>query len=214
MFICRLSVAAIVLVVLLSGCGSPTAVPSATALPTVTATLPSNTHIYTIDPPQSTVKYLATGPFNAQFPGTFKVIGQSINLIPVGDTYRVNIDLSFDLKSATATDSFMRNTLLNSLEVDKYPVAVLSLDSKGAIRLPSDSTGSVTLTATGTYTLHGQQHTVEFPVTLSIKDDVLQVNGAMTFKLSDYKISIPGFVVGDEITFTCNLVSQLEKIST
>src|SRR5690349_2548369 len=104
MFAHRLS-AALIISVLLSSCGSPTAAPAATTLPTATATLPANAHVYTIDPQQSSIKYLATGPFNAQFPGTFKVIGQSVNLIPVGDVYRVNIDLSFDLKSATATDS-------------------------------------------------------------------------------------------------------------
>jgi polyisoprenoid-binding protein YceI len=212
MFITRLSAALLSLTVVISGCSSAVAPPTITPAPISTATLPPDATTYTIDRQQSSIKYLATGPFNAQYPGTFKVIGQSINLIPVRDTYHGNIDLSFDLKSATATDSFMRNTLLNSLEVEKYPVAVLSLDSKDTIRLPSDSTGSVTFTATGIYSLHGQQRTIELPVTLSREGDALQLSGTMTFKLSDYKISIAGFVVSDEITFTTNLTASVRRI--
>ena len=212
-------IAAALLIGLISGCAAPPTLPTATPAPpsatvslvstaaaTGPAILAANAAVYAMDTHQSLIKYLATGPFNAQFPGTFAVTGQTIILTPVGDGDRVTITLTFDLKSATATDSFMRSTLLNSLEVDKYPVATLTLASQDAVHLPPDST-PVTFTAAGTFDLHGQQHAVEVPITLTTSNGGVTANGSMAFNLSDYNISISRLVVSDQVTFTAHLVA-------
>ncbi|MHB8626626.1 MAG: hypothetical protein ACYDBJ_24685 [Aggregatilineales bacterium] len=132
---------------LLVGCNS--AVPAMTAtsatdsisasLPTPTATLPPATILYAIDTQASMIKYVATGILNSQYPGTFKVTEQTIAFVPDGSGYRVQLALTFDLKSATAIDSFMRNTLLNSLEADQYPIATFSLTSNAITPTPPDA---------------------------------------------------------------------------
>jgi len=177
------------------------------------ATLSAGALSYSIDVSQSLVKYLATGPLNVQYPGTFKVAGQSIVLIPEANGYHVKLLLTLDLKSATATDSFMRNTLLNSLEADRYPVAVFDLTSENIVAVSPDSTASMTavpirVVLRGSYTLHNHQQLIELLVTLLISSAGLQMNGSMTFKLSDYGVQISGFVVSDSITFTAALTAK------
>ena len=169
------------------------------------ATLSADTISYTIDPTQSLIKYLATGPLNSQFPGTFKVTGQTVTLTPERDGYRVKLALDFDLKSATATDSFMRNTLLSSLDVDHYPTATLNLSSKDVVQMGSNSAA---VSMNGTYALHGLVKSVELLMTLSAQSSTLTLSGDMTFKLSDYNVQISGFVVNDLITFSADLTAK------
>ncbi len=195
----------------IAGCSVPS--PTSTPTPVLTAlpvpTLPANAIPYAITPDQSLIHYLATGVLNTQYPGTFKVTGQTIAFVPENDGYRVNIEITFDLKSATATDSFMRNTLLGSLDADHYPIATLSLASQDVIRVQpeSDSIPAMTFPTHGTFTLHGRQLAVDMPITLSASSGTLQASGSLIYKLSDYDVHISGFVVNDTITFTANLMA-------
>jgi polyisoprenoid-binding protein YceI len=176
-------------------------------VPTLAANLPTGAIVYAIDPGDSLIKYGATGILNSQYPGTFKVTGQTIAFVPEGNGYRVRLELTFDLKSATAIDSFMRNTLLNSLEVDQYPVATLSLTSNALTQTP-DSLQSASFTLDGTYTLHGHQKMVELPITITTGTNSLQLEGSMIFNLSNYDVHVPPVLVQDPISFTANLSAQ------
>ncbi len=201
----------------LAGCSSSTpavtvtstAISNAAALPTAAATMPPGTLVYVIDTQNSVIKYVATGILNSQYPGTFKVTGQTLAFVPDGKGYRVQLALTFDLTSATAIDSFMRSTLLNSLQVDQFPVATLNLTADVTTSLQPDALKSAAFTLVGLYTLHGHQKPVTLPVTITAVKDGLQLNGGMTFNLSDYDVHVPAVLVNDSISFTAELSAKL-----
>jgi len=191
---------------LLMGCSAaPTQTPQPTLTPTTAATAVPDALTYNIDTAQSAVKYLATGPLNAQYPGTLKLAGNVITLLPEGSGYRVKLDVIFDHQTVTATDSFMRRTMLSSIEADKYPTSRLILESKEAVKVGAQA---VTFTASGTYDLHGHQQIVELPVTLLTKDKQAQASCDLLVNLPDYNVKLPPVVVNNTVTFSVQAVAS------
>jgi len=196
----------LVCLLLLMGCSAaPTPTPPITLTPTIPATAVPDALIYNIDTAQSAVKYLATGPLNAQYPGTLKLAGNVITLLPEGSGYRVKLDVIFDHQTVTATDSFMRRTMLSSIEADKYPTSRLILESKEAVKVGAQA---VTFTASGTYDLHGHQQIVELPVTLLTKDKQAQASCDLLVNLPDYNVKLPPVVVNNTVTFSVQAVAS------
>jgi polyisoprenoid-binding protein YceI len=198
----RKIITSVLVALLLSACAGTPTTPAPTLSPTLVVTIQPDAAIYTVDTASSTSAYVAGGPFGMQLPGKFNVLGDQILLVPDGSGFRVKMVLSFDVTSATAVDSFMRRQLLASMDSDKFPTGLLTLDSKEIVQ---SGAASMPITLSGTFDLHGQQRTISFPATLTANDLIIRVTGQLTFKLSDYAITMPIGVSSDEVVFKFDL---------
>ena len=190
---------------LISACGATvTSTPLPTLTPTVAATEIPQTPTYAIDNAGSVINYVATGPFNISFPGTFSMKGNTVRLVPEGDGYRLKLDGVIDGESVTAVNGLVRDALRGNLELDKYPYGYFIADSKEIVKPGPTPTQ---FTASGTLQLHGRTRTVELALTVTLKDGKLTLTGETGLDLLDYEVKVPTAVMNSKITFKANIVA-------
>ena len=80
----------------------------------------------------------------------------------------------------------------NYIESEKYPKATF----KGKLDQPLDLTrnGSIELTATGTFTVHGVSQPRTLQGTLTVQEGTLKLDSAFEVALVDHKIEVPKLV--------------------
>ncbi|MBX3063224.1 MAG: YceI family protein [Anaerolineae bacterium] len=189
----------------------PTTTPQPTLTPTIPATPAPQMYNYAIDPAASVIDYLAIGAFNIQMPGTFKLFGNTILIVPENGKYRVKADVLIDGNSVTAINGIVRDALMNNLEVSKYPTARVILDSLELVE--PDASGNLADTAvtlSGTLDLHGVTRNITIPVTLKITNGVLSAIGETKLDLLDHKVNVPTAIMNSTITFKANLKANLQ----
>lgn len=143
---------------------------------------------------------LANLPAESDAVGRTNAVTGSVTLAPSGDTVQVSAaDISVDTTSITSDKSQRDNRLRSQgLETDQYPTATFKLTSP--VDVPADAFGGgvVDVTLHGDLTLHGTTKTVDIPAQAQIQGGQLQIQGSLTFPLSDYGMTAPnigGFIV-------------------
>ena len=128
-----------------------------------------------------------------------------------GVTGTATLTLSGDTLQVTATDIAVDTTTIASdrnqrdnrmrdegLQTDAFPTASFTLTTP--VDVPAEAlTGAVVdVTLHGDLTLHGVTKTVDIPAKAQLADGQIQIQGAITFPLSDYSIVAPnvgGFII-------------------
>jgi polyisoprenoid-binding protein YceI len=192
-----------------TACGaSPTLTPLPTLTPTAVLTPAPQTVEYSLNNDQSIINYLATGAFNIQIPGTFKLMGQTVKFVPEGDGYRVKIDVIIDGKSVTAVNGLVHDALYSNLELDKYPTGHFVADSLEIVKLGKEP---ITFTASGNLELHGRMRPVKMPITLILDDSGVHANGETMLDLLDFEVNVPTAIMNSKITFKAVIVASPVK---
>jgi polyisoprenoid-binding protein YceI len=117
-----------------------------------------------------------------------------------GDTLQVTAtDIAVDTTTIASDRSQRDNRMRNEgLQTDTFPTASFKLTAP--VDVPAEAlTGAVVdVTLHGDLTLHGVTKTVDIPAKAQFADGQIQIQGAITFPLSDYDITAPnigGFIV-------------------
>jgi hypothetical protein len=106
----KIGLMALLVTILASACGANvTSTPLPTLTPTSAATEAPKIPTYVIDNAHSIINYVATGPFNITFPGTFSLKGNTVRLVPEGNGYRIKLDGVIDGESVTAVNGLVRD---------------------------------------------------------------------------------------------------------
>ncbi len=124
----------------------------------------------------------------------------SITVAASGDSVQVT-DATIDVDTSSITsDKSQRDNRLRTqgLETDTYPTASFKLTKP--VDVPADifSGSVVDVTLTGDLTLHGVTKTVDIPAQAQILNGQIQIQGSITFPLSDYGMVAPnigGFIL-------------------
>ena len=117
-----------------------------------------------------------------------------------GDTLQVTAtDIAVDTTTIASDRNQRDNRMRNEgLQTDTFPTASFKLTAP--VDVPAEAlTGAVVdVTLHGDLTLHGVTKTVDIPAKAQLSDGQIQIQGAITFPLSDYDITAPnigGFIV-------------------
>jgi polyisoprenoid-binding protein YceI len=192
------------------GSASPTTTgPAATAAPGSSAAVPSpgtgSGVAWKVDPSIGTFS-----DFSGSFVG-YRVQEQLVNIggnTAVGRTPDVTGSLTLDgstVTSATFTarlrglksdDSRRDGQVDNALGVRQFPTAGFVLSSPiGLDSVPADGQ-EIRTTAPGKLTIRGVTRDVQFPISATLRGNVLTVKGALEFRFTDFNIPKPsGFSV-------------------
>ena len=143
---------------------------------------------------------LANLPAESDAVGRTEAVTGSVTLAAAGDSVQVTAaDISVDTTSITSDRSQRDNRLRSQgLETDQYPTATFKLTAP--VHVPADafSGGVVDVTLHGDLTLHGTTKTVDIPAQAQVQGGQVQIQGALSFPLSDYGMTAPnigGFIV-------------------
>jgi polyisoprenoid-binding protein YceI len=143
---------------------------------------------------------LADLPAESDAVGRTNAVTGTATVAAVGDSVQVTAaDISVDTTSI-ASDKSQRDNRLRSqgLETDQYPTATFKLTSPVDVPADAFSGGVVDVTLHGDLTLHGTTKTVDIPAQAQIQGGQLQIQGSLSFPLSDYGMTAPnigGFIV-------------------
>ncbi len=143
---------------------------------------------------------LANLPAESDAVGRTDAVTGSATLAAAGDSVQVTAaDISVDTTSITSDRSQRDNRLRSQgLETDQYPTATFKLTAPVDVPADAFSGGVVDVTLHGDLTLHGTTKTVDIPAQAQVQGGQLQIQGALTFPLSDYGMTAPnigGFIV-------------------
>jgi len=128
------------------------------------------------------------------------------NNVAVGRTNSVTGSMTVDGSSVTAatftaqmadvhSDQSQRDGQFDGriMDVARYPTATFTLTSPISLGTTPVTGVTVHATATGTLMLHGQTHTVPFPVSARYSGTSIDVNGSIPVTFADYGIDNPSF---------------------
>ncbi len=135
--------------------------------------------------------------------GNFRGTGYT-TAIPVAGGYQVQINLIIDGNSVTAPDTFILALLKGSLETIKFPFAYFNATSQAVLTL---SATPVTVTMSGTLTLHGVTNPISMPITFTLADGRLTETGSTEFDLTTYGVNVPTALMKSVIKFSSNFLS-------
>ena len=107
----------------------------------------------------------------------------------------IGVDTTTIASDRSQRDNRMRN---EGLQTDSFPTASFTLTAP--VDVPAEAlTGAVVdVTLHGDLTLHGVTKTVDIPAKAQVSNGQIQIQGSITFPLSDYSITAPnigGFIV-------------------
>ena len=107
----------------------------------------------------------------------------------------IGVDTTTIASDRSQRDNRMRN---EGLQTDSFPTASFTLTAP--VDVPAEAlTGAVVdVTLHGDLTLHGVTKTVDIPAKAQLSNGQIQIQGSITFPLSDYSITAPnigGFIV-------------------
>ena len=107
----------------------------------------------------------------------------------------IGVDTTTIASDRSQRDNRMRN---EGLQTDSFPTASFTLTAP--VDVPADAlTGTVVdVTLHGDLTLHGVTKSVDIPAKAQLSNGQIQIQGSITFPLSDYSITAPnigGFIV-------------------
>ena len=123
--------------------------------------------------------------------------------------------LTVDTTSITSDESRRDNRLRSEgLETDEFPTATFTLTQP--VEVPAAATDGTAsdITLVGDLTLHGVTKSVEIPAQARLADGQIQVQGSITFPLSDYDIVAPnigGFIISIADEGTLEFVVLFEQ---
>jgi polyisoprenoid-binding protein YceI len=107
--------------------------------------------------------------------------------------------LTVDTTSITSDESRRDNRLRSEgLETDEFPTATFTLTQPVEIPATAVEGAASDVTLVGDLTLHGVTMSVEIPAQARLADGQIQVQGSITFPLSDFDIVAPnigGFII-------------------
>ena len=108
---------------------------------------------------------------------------------------KIDVDTTTIASDRSQRDNRMRN---EGLQTDSFPTASFNLTAP--VEVPAEAlTGAVVdVTLHGDLTLHGVTKTVDIPAKAQLSNGQIQIQGSITFPLSDYSITAPnigGFIV-------------------
>ncbi len=108
---------------------------------------------------------------------------------------KIDVDTTTIASDRSQRDNRMRN---EGLQTDSFPTASFTLTTP--VDVPAEAlTGAVVdVTLHGDLTLHGVTKTVDIPAKAQLSNGQIQIQGSITFPLSDYSITAPnigGFIV-------------------
>ena len=107
----------------------------------------------------------------------------------------IDVDTTTIASDRSQRDNRMRN---EGLQTDSFPTASFTLTAP--VDVPAEAlTGAVVdVTLHGDLTLHGVTKSVDIPAKAQLSNGQIQIQGSITFPLSDYSITAPnigGFIV-------------------
>ena len=107
----------------------------------------------------------------------------------------IGVDTTTIASDRSQRDNRMRN---EGLQTDSFPTASFTLTAP--VEVPAEAlTGAVVdVTLHGDLTLHGVTKSVDLPAKAQLSNGQIQIQGSITFPLSDYSITAPnigGFIV-------------------
>ena len=124
----------------------------------------------------------------------------SITLATSGSTTTLTAaTITVDTTSIASDESRRDNRMRNEgLQTDTYPTASFTLTQPVEVPAAALAGTASDLTLTGDLTLHGVTKSVQIPAKAQLVDGTVQVQGSLSFPLSDYSIVAPnigGFIV-------------------
>ncbi len=141
-------------------------------------------------------------------------INGTVTLTASGQALTVSAaDFTVDVSTLTS-DRSMRDQRIHStgLESDSYPKAMFTLTRPIAVPAAATSGSQLTVSATGTLTIHGTTKTVTIPLKAQLSGSRMEIVGSLTFPFEDFGMtppSIAGFVsVRDSATLEFDLFFQ------
>jgi polyisoprenoid-binding protein YceI len=107
----------------------------------------------------------------------------------------IDVDTTTIASDRSQRDNRLRN---EGLQTDSFPTAGFKLTAPVDVPAAALTGAVVDVTLHGDLTLHGVTKTVDIPAKAQLSDGQVQVQGSITFPLSDYGITAPnigGFIV-------------------
>ena len=158
---------------------------------------------FKVDPTESTVTVAVAEPLSrirGNATGSFKVVSGEVRGDPNDIAGTGKASVVIDATSYTS-DSRARDAAVKqkALEVSTFPI--IRFDSDGVAEFQKDGPQSARLRVHGRLTLHGVTRSIELPLTARIDDrSRLIADGVYTFKLQEYRIERPTFMMGLLVT--------------
>jgi polyisoprenoid-binding protein YceI len=156
---------------------------------------------------------LADLPAESDAVGRTEAVTGTATVAASGDAIQVTAaDISVDTTSLESDKSQRDNRLRSQgLETDQYPTATFSLTSPVDVPATIFDGGVVDVTLHGDLTVHGTTKTVDIPAQAQVSGDQVQIQGSLTFPLTDYGMTAPnvgGFIlsIADEGTLEFLLI--------
>ncbi|MCO5177330.1 MAG: YceI family protein [Thermomicrobiales bacterium] len=127
--------------------------------------------------------------------GTTEAVGRTsdvIGTLTIDGTNLTAATITVDMTTLESDES-RRDRALNdqALETRAFPEATFVLTEPVELPVGLADGESVSVTATGTLTLHGVEQTVQIPMEAQVSGDTLVVVGSLDISLADYGISQP-----------------------
>jgi len=143
-----------------------------------------------------------------QVTGSIEVTSDGSTATLTGGT--ITVDTSTIVSDESRRDDRMRS---EGLQTDQFPTATFTLTEP--VEVPAEAlAGTATdLTLVGDLTLHGVTKSVSIPAQARLADGQIQVQGAVTFPLSDFEIVAPnvgGFIISIADEGTLEFVALFE----
>jgi polyisoprenoid-binding protein YceI len=121
-------------------------------------------------------------------------------VVASGDSVKVTAGTITVDTTTIASDRSQRDNRLRTegLQTDSFPTASFKLTSPVDVPTAALTGAVVDVTLHGDLTLHGVTKTVDIPAKAQVSNGQIQIQGSITFPLSDYSITAPnigGFIV-------------------
>jgi polyisoprenoid-binding protein YceI len=123
----------------------------------------------------------------------------------------IDVDTTTIASDRSQRDNRLRN---EGLQTDSFPTAGFKLTAPVDVPAAALTRAVVDVTLHGDLTLHGVTKTVDIPAKAQLSDGQVQVQGSITFPLSDYGITAPnigGFIVSIADTGTLEFLVTFSK---
>jgi polyisoprenoid-binding protein YceI len=143
---------------------------------------------------------LANLPAESDAVGRTEAVTGTATVATNGDGIQVTAaDISVDTTSIASDESRRDNRLRSEgLQTDDFPTATFTLTSPVDVPATVFDGGVVDVTLHGDLTVHGTTKTVDIPAQAQVSGDQVQIQGSLTFPLSDYGMTAPnvgGFIL-------------------
>ncbi|HEY5888697.1 MAG TPA: YceI family protein [Acidimicrobiales bacterium] len=96
-----------------------------------------------------------------------------------------------DLTTITTNESRRDNRVQDALETSSFPTATFTLTEPLELGAGAADGDSVSVTAVGDLTIHGETQSVEFPLEAQLVDDTVVLVGSLNLTFSDYGVMAP-----------------------